>query len=501
MRSFTIIPKLETYPKVVAFSQTVLGKLCLVLVFNLLLGFASIQFRHEITFGLLIFSFLPLKDKRKGLLVFGLIMVLYFHADLIRVPSTNIYLETSKAGFANRTILTDFAQKAKLSENRYILTGVSISLILFSLLVHFCIRSSPIKIITRWPLASLFTIDVLMICAVSAVPREHPWLDFMWIWIVLFNTAYVWYTAYGLLHARHLEHESVAMRIGPGIWWGFPFGKSNAFLAGIEAKDSHSHAIVKLKAIKLLAWVVIVRQAQALIGPAVDLPGFDFSQTLFEGIKTQNLLTQMRFFMEGRPAPINEMWRAVLVTFFYDMLMWTTRLNTAVAVIRFFGFNLPRGVYKPFYAKSMPEFFARRYYYYKEMIFDFFVLPAIVRLSFIKNKKVRFLIAVWLAVGMGTFFTHLLTEVGYLKTYTIGQYLYHYSPFFWRCTVFGLIIGLYQFGNPLPVLGTRNPRTRHAANLLFIILFFALSKLFSPMMLTGNPKDTYGFFLRLFGLN
>ncbi len=343
-----------------------------------------------------------------------------------------------------------------------------------------------------------------LICAVIALIflAHGTFLDLatvtvIWFVITLFNRRLFLGTAYLFLHRRELLTK-------PFYWWippvagGSLAGKSHAFIDRFRAVDAEALARHRLSALKLALWVLLASVALRLLGYLVGKPGYSFTWTLPTFITTSDLVTFYRGFLAGDRPALGPIWWSVFLTFWLDLLAWTVILNVPVILIRFFGFRIPRGVYKPLSANSIPEFFARRFYYFKELLFDLFVSPLFMKLGFIRRRRLRLFVAVTVGVGTGSALSHLLLEVPFIQTVNGIEIVYVYIPMIIRGFLFGAIFGLYQFGNPLPVRPGPWYFPMRALNLTIIILFFSLSKLFAPVMLTEDPWSGMRFLKYLF---
>ena len=90
-----------------------------------------------------------------------------------------------------------------------------------------------------------------------------------------------------------------------------------------------------------------------------------------------------------------------------DVLKLAARGHEIVGVLRLFGFNVFRNTYKPLLAPSLVEFWNRYYYYFKELLVDFFFFPTYVR-RFRTSPRLRMLAATLAAAGFGNLYYHLL---------------------------------------------------------------------------------------------
>ena len=93
--------------------------------------------------------------------------------------------------------------------------------------------------------------------------------------------------------------------------------------------------------------------------------------------------------------------------------------NTIVAGCRLAGFRLLRNSYRPLESRTVVDFWNRYYYYYKELIADFFFYPVYMR-CFKKHPRVRMLFATWVAVGLGVPLFHFGATSAWCETWGCG---------------------------------------------------------------------------------
>ncbi|MGE4131546.1 MAG: hypothetical protein AB7F86_07890 [Bdellovibrionales bacterium] len=349
----------------------------------------------------------------------------------------------------------------------------------------------------RSGLWGLLTMNTLIILIASNSPGIFYWSIFWWMVFVIINRALIWQMSYQFLHRDEIYKR-------PFYWWiplldvGRFTGKSHAYLERFRARDERDLAIVRLKALKLAIWLFLIHLLARLMAPLLGLPGWRLP-FLPDALFTKTVIGHFHQFLKGNFPSLLEVWWSLIVTFFFDLICWTIINNACVIVIRFFGFKIPRGVYRPLEARSIPEYFARRYYYYKELIFDLFVLPMFFHLGAIRSRQWRLFWAVTIGLGVGSFLTHLLVETPSLRGQDPWLVVMRFTPIIGRGLVFGIIFGLYQFGNPLKVPENRFWSWQRVVNLMGIIFFFSVAKIFTPIMSTWDPLQNVKFFFYIFG--
>src|SRR5262249_32015386 len=116
------------------------------------------------------------------------------------------------------------------------------------------------------------------------------------------------------------------------------------------------------------------------------------------GIPTlEDALTQTA---AGTAVPIHVAWASVLTHFITALLQVTVSGNVVVACCRLAGFRVLRNTYKPLCALSIAEFWNRFYYYFKELLVEFFFYPIYIR-YFKKYQRLRLAAATIGAATLG----------------------------------------------------------------------------------------------------
>ncbi|MGE4132230.1 MAG: hypothetical protein AB7F86_11370, partial [Bdellovibrionales bacterium] len=87
----------------------------------------------------------------------------------------------------------------------------------------------------------------------------------------------------------------------------------------------------------------------------------------------------------------------------------------------------------------------------------------------------------------------------FLQAMGLGEFFLVVLPMILRSFFFGLVIGLPQYGNPMSFSFIPWPRLAQSFRIILIFLFFALAKLFAPIMLTSSPTSGVRFLTFLFG--
>jgi len=189
-----------------------------------------------------------------------------------------------------------------------------------------------------------------------------------------------------------------------------PYGKGLDYLARHEARTEEELARSQLAGLKLviLAWVF-----SSMLDLMKGLVFAESGGTLSaHGLGVARLDTLM---VAGRHAPWSVAWVAVFCNLIWDTLKLAARGHEIVGILRLFGFNIFRNTYKPLLAPSVVEFWNRYFYYFKEMLVDFFFFPTYLR-RFRHYPRLRILAAIVAAAGFGNLYYHVLQQDAFLLT-------------------------------------------------------------------------------------
>ncbi|MBF0213064.1 MAG: hypothetical protein HQM00_05790 [Magnetococcales bacterium] len=274
-----------------------------------------------------------------------------------------------------------------------------------------------------------------------------------------------------------------------------PYGKGLDYLYPKRANGRLELAKIQLAGLKLLA----LASVWDLVLTVLDWAFFDAEagrQPLFQLYHLQELIelstTQM-------PA-MTTLWISLIVDMVYETTQLAISGHLIIGCLRLFGFNLFRNTYKPLLAKTLIDFWNRYYYYFKELLVDFFFFP--VYLSFFRNHpKWRIFAATMASAFLGNFYYHLLQHFdtllisGEMPSFTrFGSYLFY-------CFVLGIAIFI-------SILREQNQRGKHAAPCSTLVtirkiagvwLFFSILRIWDRTD-SAFMADT-SFFFAIFGIH
>ncbi|HYO11124.1 MAG TPA: hypothetical protein VER17_19320 [Tepidisphaeraceae bacterium] len=313
---------------------------------------------------------------------------------------------------------------------------------------------------------------------------------------------YLWFFAFWV--TENLSREKGQPLLRTYAWrpfWGFtgvPIGKGSTYLDRTEAKDEEQLAKSQIAGLKLLLravfWTaVLIAVKRVVYGPTESL-------TKIPHVAPQALIPTYQMSLEalvhGHPYPLHLRWAALICYFALWVIYFTIFGHKVVAVARLAGFNIFRNTYRPFLATSIADFYNRIYYYFKELLVQFFFYPTYLR-YFKKRPKVRLFAATLAAAGLGNFLFHFLRTEDRILTHGLLDTLWFYRSYAVYALVLGVAISLSQIRS-LANKGKEPSGVRRWLATAWVMLFFCL------MCIIEEPNERhtmshYGaYFLSLF---
>jgi len=102
-------------------------------------------------------------------------------------------------------------------------------------------------------------------------------------------------------------------------------------------------------------------------------------------------------------------WAAVAAGLVGNVLDIAVYGHGVVGVLRLFGFRVFRNTYKPLLSPSVVEFWNRYFYYFKELMVEFFFYPTYVATSRF-GQRTRMFLAIMAAAAAGNLYYHLIRD-------------------------------------------------------------------------------------------
>ncbi len=400
LAEFRLIPRIETYPKVISFAQTSAGRITVLTTFGLGLRFLVYDWPSVLQLVLLlaVATFMP--ENRRFILAVGPIALVTLQ--LLHTP---------------------------------LLLALNLGVITSGILLYWCARRWPKSRFGRRPIVFLlsgFSLLILCGCAATAHSLSHR---IIWS-LVEAVAAYVWFIGYALMDRNSVPANDLTLELAAfHPLWGStntPYPKGAAYLRRIEAQNSEQLAIVQLKGLKLLAWAILLTVFQS--GWLRFFHGYLHIPTADQALAMSAW---------GTPVAWHLRWESQILSFFESILEVSVFGHRIIACCRMAGYNALRNTYRPLSSTTMAEFFNRFYYYFKELLVDFFFYPAFFR-YWKGNPRLRLVFATFSAAFFGNAFYHFTRDWRAIQDVGLWKALTDYQAFFFYCAVLATMVSISQ---------------------------------------------------------
>jgi len=401
LTDFRLIPRIETYPSVLAFAQTLAGKFTVLGLFGIG-GYYLFPHWKPLIFCVAVITALP--QYRRILLT----------------VSTLLWACGTWWRWADHPRLV---QAAIL----FILAAL-----LFWLATHF--RNSWYG---RRPVASLLTGFTLLVLSASHLPRGGSLRTVSWDFLTV-AAAYLWFIAYSLLDISSKSRDPFTLQVGSyrPFWQDIgytPLAKGATYLRRIGAENAEQLALTQLKGLKLLAWSVIL---DLLLNKAF--------RPIVHGYMGIPLYADVfRLSVQRLPFPWYLGWASLIANFLEWMLAFSIWGHRVVASCRMAGFLALRNTYRPLASRSIAEFWNRYNFYFKELMVDCFFYPTFVR-YFKKRGRWRVFAATFAAASFGNTFYHFFGDLNYIEELGFWRALAGFQAYIFYTIVLAVGIGISQ---------------------------------------------------------
>ena len=338
LAEFRLIPRIETYPAVVSFAQTLPGKVVLLAACGLGLRF-----------------FLP-----------DLISVLTLMLPLALITFMPEYRRFVLA-------VSPVVLVVMKSNHEPLLLGVTLTVIALGAFLYWCVMRWPKSRFGKRPLAFLLTsFTILILLAGSAGPQSFTY-KMLWTWVGVMS-GYVWFIGFALTDRNSKPAEDLTLELTTfrPVWsaTNTPLPKGAAYLRRIEAKNPEQLAIAQLKGIKLLLWAILLALLQ-----------ISWNRFFHGYLRIQTSAEALAMSVRGTPVAWHVRWESQILAFFEIILSFSIWGHRSIALCRMMQFSALRNTYRPLSSTSIAEFFNRFYYYFKELLVDIFFLPCLLALT------------------------------------------------------------------------------------------------------------------------
>jgi hypothetical protein len=406
---FRVIPRIETYPRLVSFCQTIPGQAVLLGVFGVIYGAFNAN-SLPLVLCLALLTWMP--GRRNQLLC---ISTLFF---ALLVPWHTLPQPLYHA-------------------------GLILACLAFGWALIWCRAEWPESWYGRNAAEILIAGFGLWVAAISLVPWHFFGTVTLWDLSIVFGS-YVWYVGYILIDRCRAPLSEFGLETGLlRPFWGAlytPFPNGSAYLRQIEAKNPQQLAVTQLKGLKLLARSTLI---------------LEFSKVfvwVFHGhLGVPSFTTALLLNSQRTPLPWFVCWASLIVYFLEKVMSGAILGHRIIACCRMAGFDALRNMYRPLSSVTVAEFFNRYYYYYKELLVTFLFLPAFLKQNS-RQPKLRLALAIFAAACLGNSFFHFTREILFIHDVGLWTALRSFQAFFFYTAVLAisLIVSRLRKRNPIP---------------------------------------------------
>ena len=482
-----IVPQLDTYPRLVSFGQTALGKAALLGIFAGGLLVNRLDLWIEITVIVAVMAYFP--ARRRLLTSMAGLYWLFFHSTWLNWT----FLRALAKAEGQRT---DWTLTALVSG---ILAAVFCGFVVF----FYYVRARRDSLAAKRPVLCLVTCYAAVLATAGLWPLGGMIRLLVW-GVIAVTGPYIWYFAYALKDASAKTPDGAILQFGTlrPFWGGsgVPYAKGAANLRRVEARNSKDLSMIQLKAIKLLIWALILRVPRLAL--AVLVYGESTRVLRVIGLAhwtVPNLgVPELRLALQHAAMPVQVAWASVIAHFAGAMLELTVSGHIIIACCRMAGFKVLRNTYRPLEARTVAEFWNRYYYYFKELLVDFFFFPVFTR--FFKHyRRFRVFAATIAAATAGNMVYHFLRNYQDVAEMGLWRALVGFQVYVIYATALGLGVGISQLRSH----GRERSRGdaqwwRRALATAGVLSFFCLLEIFDQEGRSYGLGLYLRFFLRLF---
>jgi len=469
-----LIPPFETKPEIVRLAQTVPGKLALLAIFA---AMYSLQSENWLGMCAIILPITFLPKYRRALIVCGTLYWLAFHNSWCDWTMVRKVSEREGA-------LVNFALLMPIATGALLAFGAV-----------FC------WMVSHWRTAKLMRRPILLLGLCYAVvllgacyaPVTHAGRVYLWTAVTMLGS-YFWFIGYTLLDRNSKDRDPLPLQMG--VWFPFwvgnsnsltPFPKGAAYLRRIEARTPEDLAITQIKGLKLLLWTLMLSVILAVS-----------RNVLHVRLHIPPLQDVFAHSVARQPYPMFFEWASLIGDFLETMLTFSIWGNSVVACCRMTGFRAFRNTYRPFRARTIAEFWNRYYYYFKELLVEFFFYPAFAR-YFKGHRRVRIFFATLCAATLGNMVFHFIRDIHYVAELGLGQALIGFDVYGFQCLALGIAIGISQLRGKKR--SAHGPWLRETAIPTAGMLgFYCLLHIFNYFGRTSPIQEHFRLLLSLFGI-
>lgn len=193
-----------------------------------------------------------------------------------------------------------------------------------------------------------------------------------------------------------------------------PYGKGFDYLSRREAPDAEAFARSQLAGLKLLCLSWLWRGAQWAMGVGFYGEEWGLGISLYGDSM-----------VPPGTSGLAASWLGLYGALVSNVLQRAVTGHLIIGGIRLLGFNVFRNTYKPLLSETLIDFWGRYYYYFKELLVEFFFYPTYVRFAKLGARS-RVTLAVFAAAFVGNMYYHLIASERY--AFLAGEFVAVLEP-------------------------------------------------------------------------
>jgi hypothetical protein len=227
----------------------------------------------------------------------------------------------------------------------------------------------------------------------------------------------MWRWSYLLFSGRrgHVEgtrfSDHIVYLLPPFGGSNVPFGKGRDYLSSHQSDDQYAAARSQLAGLKLLVLVILWRFVKRML-EAAAYGTHNAKINYFLGGWDMGLVPLATQLASDSPGDVSlTMGLAmILLSLFEHVLLIAIFGHLIIGCLRLFGFNVFRNTYKPLLAESLVEYWNRFYYYFKELLVEFFFYPTFIAAARLP-ATMRIFVSIMAAAFLGNFYYHFIRDM------------------------------------------------------------------------------------------
>lgn len=315
------------------------------------------------------------------------------------------------------------------------LVVATLAVTVFFAILLLCARRKPDQYLARHPMVSLLALSFIIYYLSTWSIFSHTTRVSLWYFLLMFVYG-IWYMAYALVDQRNQAASPILFQLSTvhTLWMAssVPWGKGAAFLRKNASTTKEALAITQLKGFKLLIWGILLLLAE-----------FVLSWIFYKTLGLTDLATLQKMHANGQVFPRSAAWYALIWATAKNAIALAGSGHIMIAAARLAGFRLPRNTCRPLQARTLIEYWNRFYFYFKELLVDFFFLPTFFR-CFKKHPKIRLFFATFMAAGVGNAIFHFVRDINLEAGNGLLNDFIDYQSYLFYCTVLATGIGISQ---------------------------------------------------------